>query len=189
MAGYAGLLYGSWGPGMVWGLAIAGGTLTFLVPLAVAALSGGAAGTLYNPSGAGTPRKREYSHAEALAARGLYDQAVEAFEVGIAQSPTDPDGYLRVARMHRDRSRRFEDSAKWFRKALDVTEPRSPLALLVTRELAELYSAKMPSDRKRLAPVLARLAEERPGTPESAWAAEELSRIKAHGDASGGPTA
>jgi len=179
MAGYAGLLYGSWGPGMVWGLAIAGGVVTFLGPLAVAALSGRAAGTLYNPSGAGTPRKREFSHAESLAARGLYDEAVAAFEVAIAQSPAEPDGYLRVARIHRDRSRRFEESAKWFKKALEATEPHSPLALLVTRELSELYAAKLTSERRRLAPVLARLAQERADTPEGRWAAEELSRIKA----------
>jgi tetratricopeptide (TPR) repeat protein len=128
------------------------------------------------------PRKREYSHAESLAARGLYDEAVAAFEVAIAQKPDEPDGYLRVARIHRDRSRRFEESAKWFRKALDATEPGSAVALLVTRELAELYAAKMPSDRKRLAPALARLAEERAHTPEGRWAAEELSRIKANDD-------
>jgi tetratricopeptide (TPR) repeat protein len=181
MAGYIGMLYGTWGPGTVWGLALAGGALTFLGPLAVAAMSGRAASTLYTPSGSGTPRKQEFSHAESLAARGLYDEAVAAFEVAIAASPEDPDGYLRVARIHRDRSRRFGDAAAWFKRALERTEPGSALALLVTREIAELYATKLASERARLAPVLARLAHERAETPEGRWAAEELRRVKEAG--------
>jgi tetratricopeptide (TPR) repeat protein len=178
MAGWAGSLYGLWGNSMVIGLAFGGLTLTFLLPLAIAALSGGAARGLYNPSGAGTPRKAEYSHAESLAARGLYDEAVAAFEVAIAASPTDPNVYLRVARIHRDKSRRYEESAAWFKRALERTEPGSPVALLVTRELGELYRSKMTEQRKRIAPFMARLAEERPDTPEGRWAAEELLRVK-----------
>jgi tetratricopeptide (TPR) repeat protein len=180
LLGYAGMLYGSWGPLMVVGLAAAGAVVTFLAPLALSTLGGRAAGTLYNPSGAGTPRKQEYSPAESLAARGLYDEAVAAFEVAIAYSPEIPDGYLRVARIHRDRSKRFEDAATWFKRALERTEPGSSLALLVVRELAELYASKLSPQRMRMAPVLARLAAERADTPEGRWAAEELARVKAH---------
>jgi tetratricopeptide (TPR) repeat protein len=179
MAGYAGLIYGSWGPGTVWLLAIGGGVVTFLGPLAIAALGGRAAGTLYSPSGAGTPRKREHSHAESLAARGLYDEAVAAFEVAIAASPSEPEPYLRVARIHRDRSRRFGEAAVWFKRALEHTEPASPLALLITRELGELYVSKLSGERMRLTPFLARFAAERADTPEGRWAAEELRRVKA----------
>ncbi|MGE0159605.1 MAG: hypothetical protein AB7T31_09330 [Gemmatimonadales bacterium] len=178
MAGYAGMVYGVWGRGMVVGLAAAGFAVAFVGPLVVAALSGSAATVLYNPSGAGTPRKPGFSHAESLAARGLYDEATSAFEVALAANPADPDGYLRVARIHRDRSRRFEESAAWFRRALERTAPGSALALLVTRELAELHATKMSAQRARVAPLLARLAEERAETPEGRWAAEELQRIK-----------
>jgi tetratricopeptide (TPR) repeat protein len=177
MAGYTGLLYGRWGAGMVWLLGLSGMALTFVFPLVVAALSGGAARNLYNPSGGGTPRKREYSHAESLAARGLYDEAVGAFEVAIAADPTDPTPHLRIARIHRDRSRRYEESARWFKSALERAEPGSALALLVTKELAELYTGKLGAPA-RVAPLLARLAEERAGTAEAAWAAEELKRVK-----------
>jgi len=177
IVGYAGLLYGLWGRGTVVGLAAAGLGVTFLVPLLVAALGGGAAGALYNPSGAGTPRKPTYSQAESLAARGLYDDAVAAFEVAIAARPGDPEGYLMVARLHRDRSRRWEDSAAWFKRALEHTRPGSGTALLVARELVELYAVKLNAG-KRAAPVLARLAEERPDTPEGRWAVEELRRVK-----------
>ncbi len=179
IVGWAGMLYGLWSGWMVPGLSLAGLATTFLLPLGIAALGGGAAGTLYNPSGTSTPRKVELSHAESLAARGLYDEAMVAFEVAIAQRPEDPDLYLRVARIHRDRSRRFAESAAWLKRALERTEPGSALALLVTRELSELYATKMGEQRKRIVPVLARLIEERPGTPEAEWAAEELRRVKA----------
>jgi hypothetical protein len=119
MVGWAGQLYGLWGTSMVLGLAFGGLMLTFLLPLAIAAVGGGAARGLYNPSGGAPPREAEYSHAESMAARGLYDEAVVAFEVAIAANPTEPNGYLRVARIHRDRSRRYEESATWFKRALE----------------------------------------------------------------------
>ena len=178
MAGYAGMLYGRWGTGLVWLLAVAGFAMTFVTPLVVATLGGGAASKLYNPSGGSTSRKREYSHAESLAARGLYDDAVAAFEVAIAADPTDPTPHLRVARIHRDRSRRYEESARWFKSALERTEPGSALALLVTKELVELHTGKLAAPA-RVAPLLARLGEERAGTAEGEWAAEELRQLKA----------
>lgn len=177
MAGYTGMLYGRWGIGMVWMLGLGGMALTFVFPLVVAAASGGAARTLYNPSGGSVSRKREYSHAESLAARGLYDEAVAAFEVAIAADPADPAPHLRVARIHRDRSRRYEESARWFKSALERTESGSALALLVVKELVELYTGKLATPA-RVAPLLARFAEERAGTPEAAWASEELRRVK-----------
>jgi tetratricopeptide (TPR) repeat protein len=177
MAGYTGLLYGRWGPGTMWMLALGGMIVTFLGPLVIATLGGGAARNLYNPASGATPRKREFSHAESLAARGLYDEAVQAFEVAIAEDPADPAPHLRVARIHRDRSRRYEDAARWFKQALDRTTPGSALALLVAKELAELHVGKL-GEPARVTPILARLAEERAETAEGRWAAEELRRLK-----------
>ncbi|MSR21153.1 MAG: hypothetical protein EXR91_09275 [Gemmatimonadetes bacterium] len=175
--GYAGMLYGRWGGGMVLVLVFAGLLLTFTLPLAFAALSGRAANALYNPSGSGAPRRREYSQAESLAARGLYDEAVAAFEVASAEDPTDPTPSLRIARIYRDRLAKHEDSALWFKRALDRAEPGSGIALLVVKEIVELYAVKLGSPA-RAVPLLARLAEGRPGTPEGAWAREELRRLK-----------
>lgn len=175
--GYAGMLYGLWGGSMVLVLVMGGLLLTFSLPLAFAALSGRAANVLYNPSGAGPPRRREYSQAESLVVRGLYDEAVVAFEVASAEDPTDPTPSLRIARIHRDWTRRYEEAARWFRQALERTERGSGLALLVTKELVELYTVKLASPA-RAAPLLARLAEGRDGTPEAAWARDELARIK-----------
>lgn len=178
LAGYAGWIYGVWGGDIVLRLILGGWLLTFLTPLAIATLGGGVAHRLYNPSGAGTPRRREYSQAESLAARGLYAEAVAAFEIASAEDPTDPTPSLRLARIHRDRLGKHEDAVTWFKRALDRAEPGSGLALLVVKELAELYTVRLAAPA-RVAPLLARLAEERAGTPEAAWAGEELKRLKA----------
>lgn len=175
--GYAGMLYGRWGGELVLVLAIAGLLLSFSLPLVLAEIGGRAARTLYNPSGGGTPRRREYSQAESLAARGRYDEAVAAFEVASAADPTDPTPSLRIARIHRDRLAKHEDAATWFKRALDRAEPGSGLALLVVKELVELYAVKLGTPA-RAAPLLARLAEGRPGTPEADWAHHELGRLK-----------
>jgi len=177
LAGYAGMLYGRWGPGTMWVLILGGTAIAIVGPLVVASLSGRAAGTLYNPSGGGTPRKRELSHAESLAARGLYDEAVEAFRVAIAEDPSDPTPQLRMARIERDRRGRHEEAAVWFKAAFDVMPPGSAAALATLKELVELYTVKL-SAPARAAPLLARLGSERAGTPEGAWAREELARVK-----------
>ena len=175
--GYAGMLYGLWGTAFVVAFTVAGLLLTFLLPLVLAELGGRAANTLHNPSGAGTPRRREYSQAESLAARGLYDEAVAAFEVASAEDAADPTPTLRIARIHRDRLAKHEDAATWFRRAIERTEPGSGLALLLVKELVELYALKLAAPA-RAAPYLARLAEARPGTPEAEWARQELGRLK-----------
>jgi tetratricopeptide (TPR) repeat protein len=177
MAGYTGLLYGRWGVGMVWILALGGMAVSFAGPLLVAALSGSAARTLYNPSGGAAPRRRELSHAESLAARGLYDEAAAAFQIAIVEDPTDPTPHLRMARIERDRRGRHEEAAKWFRSAFDLMPPGSGSALLTLKELVELYSVQL-SAPARAAPLLARLAADRADQPEGAWARVELMRVK-----------
>jgi len=170
--------------GMGWslgtGLLVTGGTwaLAFLIPLAASALGGAAAGQIHNPSGRTTPSKREYSHAESLVARGLYQEAIDAFEVAIGDDPSDPTPYLRIARIYRDHMRRLEDAARWFKRALSEATIAPGTAHLTTRELVELFVTKM-NEPRRAAPLLARMSEERAGTPAGAWATEELARIRA----------
>lgn len=152
--------------------------IAFFLPLGLSALGGAAAGQIHNPSGRSTPARKEHSHAESLVARGLYQEAIDAFEMAIAEDPSDPVPYLRIARIQRDQMRRYEDAARWLKRAL--AEPTLPAgsAHLASRELVELYTTKL-NEPRRAAPLLARMAEERAGSPEGAWAAAELVRVKA----------
>jgi tetratricopeptide (TPR) repeat protein len=149
--------------------------------------SAGAAGsTLYTPSGKTTPPKKEYSQAEAMVIQGRYEDGITAFELAITEDGTDPTPYLRIARIYRDNMARYEDAARWFRRAFrDSAIARGP-AFLARKELVELYTHRL-GDPKRALPELARMAEEMEGTEEGAWAARELADIKSRSLSSPAP--
>lgn len=184
VGGFLGLLLGVflWAQGRpVWIIAVTaliGWAITFFVPLVILRGVGRAGSVLYTPSGRTTPRKREYSLAESYVARGEHRAAVDAFEEAVLEDPTDPRPYLRIARIHRDELAAPEAAALWFKRALAEADTPAGVALLARKELVELYRVRM-GEPRRAAPVLARIAEEAAGTPDGAWAAAELARIKA----------
>ena len=146
----------------------------------VSVISGGAgkgAGVLYNPSGRTTPRKKEYSRAVALAARGEYKDAIIAYEAEILDDPAQAEPYLRIARIFRDELKDLEEALKWFARATRDAELSGGQEIRTRREMAEIYLHHKKEPR-RAAPQLARLAESHPSTPDGQWAAAELARIK-----------
>lgn len=84
---------------------------------------GEAARGSYAPSGRTTPPDRDYSRAEALAARGHYDEAIAVYHEAIDEIPSDPEPYLRIARLLTDKVSDPEKAARWLRRALQETEP------------------------------------------------------------------
>lgn len=171
----------------VWIIAVTvlvGWAITFFGPLLILRGAGRAGSVLYTPSGRTTPRKREYSLAESYVARGEHQAAVDAFEEAVLEDPTDPRPYLRIARIYRDELADPEAAARWFKRALAEAETPAGVALLARKELVELYRVRM-GESRRAAPILARIAEEAADTPDGAWAAAELARIKT--EMAGGP--
>lgn len=176
--GVYGMGWRGW-PAILLPVCVVGGWLiAFLVPLAFSSGAGKAAGTLYAPSGKSTPRAKEHSYAESLVARGRYEEAVDAFELAVQEDPADPGPYLRIARIYRDHLERFEDAARWFRRACREAALSPGQAILARREMVEVYVHRL-GDPGKAAPELARMAEEMEGTPEGEWAAEELRHVKA----------
>lgn len=161
-----------WGIGTAAAVTTGTWALAFFVPLAFSALGGATIATIHNPSGRTTPSRREHSHAESLVARGLYQEAIDAFEMAIAEDASDSRPYVRIARIYRDHMHRYEDAAAWLKRV------PAESAHLATRELVELYTTKL-NEPRRAAPLLARMAEERAGSSEGEWAASELARVKA----------
>ncbi len=157
---------------------IAFGVVMAAVPMGIVSGSGRAATKVYMPSGATTPHTQEYSYPESLVARGMYQDAVSAFELVVVEEHTgDPTPYLRIARIYRDNLKRYEDSARWLKRALNESEINAGLAALARRELVELYRTKLEQPEKA-APMLARLAHEMEGTADGEWAAKELRSVK-----------
>jgi len=177
LLGVFGSVQGAWGAGTVVIMAALGWAISFVVPLVASSLSGRAAQVLYAPSGATTPHRQGHSQAESLVARGMFDQAIEAFEVAIARDSRDARPYLELARLHRDRIGRYDAAAFWFKRALREATLTPGEDALTRRELVELYVSRMDEPGKA-APVLARMADELSGTPAAAWAEAELARIR-----------
>jgi tetratricopeptide (TPR) repeat protein len=157
------------------------------IPLGVAAVYclalgavRGAAKTMeqiYNPSGATTPPKREYSYAQSLAVQGRYQEAIEAYELAVIEDPRDPTPYFEVARLYRDKLNQPEDAITWFRRARADAALASGHELLAIQEIVELYLHKLRKPRKAI-PEMALLVERFPGTPAGRAARAELAAMR-----------
>ena len=132
---------------------------------------------LHNPSGASTPAKRDYSLPKSLTVRGRYEEAAVAYEAETAEHPEDPEPYMELARLHRDRLSDFEEAATWFKRARQAEEMDKGRDLVVTQELIELYSRKLHMPRRAM-PELARLIERHPNSPPAAAARRELEDLR-----------
>lgn len=139
--------------------------------------SGVVVSQLHNPSGASTPAKRDYSLHKSLAVRGRYEEAAVAYEAEAAEHPEDPEPYLQLARLYRDRLIDFEEAAVWFKRARQAEEMDRGRDLVVTQELIELYTRKLLNPRRAM-PELARLIDRHPRSPPAAAARLELAALR-----------
>lgn len=156
---------------------IVGFLFVFLVTRGTAEGAGTAAGAIYHPSGRSAPVKREYSYAESLAARGRYEEAITAYEVGVSEFPEDPEPYMRIARLKRDRLGEFEDAVFWFKRARNDSEISEGQELLVTQEMIEVYRDKLDAPTRAI-PELARLIDRFPDDQAADWARDEMGKLK-----------
>ncbi|HUF52015.1 MAG TPA: hypothetical protein VMN60_14420 [Longimicrobiales bacterium] len=125
----------------------------------------------------GMPAPAQYSRADALAARGLYVEALAELELAVQAAPQDPRPLLHGARMLRDSAHRYSDAVAWFRRARRCMRVPSALDAQVARELAELLLYRLQQPERALA-ELARLAHTYRDTPAGAWAATTLRENK-----------
>jgi tetratricopeptide (TPR) repeat protein len=149
----------------------------YLVTKGASEGAGAAAGKIYHPSGRSTPVKHEYSFPESLAARGRYEEAVTAYEVAVSEFPEDPEPYIRIARLNRDKLSEYEDAVFWFKRARNDSEIPSGQELLVTQELIEIYRDKLGTPTRAI-PELARILDRFPEDQVAGWARGELARLK-----------
>jgi len=156
---------------------IVGYLVTFFVTKNIVEGSGKAAGTIYHPSGRASPEKHEYSYADSLVARGRYEEAVEAFEVAVSEYPEDPEPYIRIARLNRDKLSEYEDAVFWFKRARNDSDISAGQELLVTQEMIEIYRDKLGAPTRAI-PELARIIDRFPDDPVVDWARAELVRLK-----------
>jgi tetratricopeptide (TPR) repeat protein len=176
------------GIGLIW-VIWTGGALPIYTPLLtgtgvwaitqlVLRIAVGTAAAYMDPSGTSTPHRAEYSHPRALAARGLYQDAVAAYEIAAAESGGDPVPYVEIARIHRDHLADFETAAAWFRRARRDATLGPGQELLITQELIELYTRRLGQPHRAI-PELARIPGLAPGTPQAEAAQQQLVSLRA----------
>ena len=164
-------------------IAVGGGMVLFPIALrlmmwGILSGAGGLMRQLYNPGGSHTPPRPAYSMPESLAARGRFDEAIAAYAAAADEEPDDPEPWLRIARIERMELRRPARAIEALRAARSRVAADSPTAMLVAREIADVW-LQDPAHAPRAMPELARLAAGFAGTPTAAWASERLKELKA----------
>jgi hypothetical protein len=153
------------------------GTVATVVPILLAGSAGKAALLALGSSGRAPARRKEYSFAQSLVARGLFEKAIAAYQEEVARDPADPESYVRIGRLLRDELGRPDEAAAWLRRARRDAVMSPGQELMVSRELVELYRNRLGRPEKAL-PELARMAERFSETSDGEWAARELAELK-----------
>lgn len=175
-AGFGGLVGVRLGIGFVAG-AVPGAVVVWFIVRWIPELAARWVGGSLEPSGATTPRRAEYSQAQALEAQGKYGEAADAYEVAAVESEGDPEPYLRLARLYRDKLHQPDDALAWFQRARTDAELTSGQELLVIQEIVDLYTNRLGTPRKAI-PELLTLSRRFPDSPAAQAAERELAEIR-----------
>src|SRR5688500_10862575 len=154
--------------------------LAMAIPLTMPVIqlvSGRVARTVYDPSGSRVPSRPSYSAAESPAVPGRFEEAINAYELAAAEEAADSEPWLRIARIERSDLKRPQRALEALRAARTRVAPDSQAALMISREIADIYVRDL-EDPARAMPELARLAASFPETPTGAWARRELAKLK-----------
>jgi len=139
--------------------------------------AGSAVQTVYTPSGASTPIKRDYSLAQSLAARGRYGDAVAAYQSHAVEFPDDPVPPLQLARLLGGRLQRHEEAAGWLRHARTHCTLTAGQELMVAQELVRIYVDELQAPRRAM-PELSRIVAGFPDLPAAETARRELEAMR-----------
>ena len=105
-------------------------------------------------------------------------EAIEVYEDAVTIYPADPEPYVCIARIYRDRLGGFEDAVSWFKRARAESNMESGREMLVTQEIIEIYRRRLDQPRRAI-PELARLIDKFPNNPSRDAAQQELAALKA----------
>jgi predicted Zn-dependent protease len=163
------------GFGLLFGFFV-GAVVTYLIVSIVVERTGAVFGMVHNPQGETAPLQPRYSRAEALVQQGKFQEAIDTYLVSQTDRPDDPEPFMRIARICRDKLQRHDEAVFWFKQARSEAQANKAMELLIAREIMEVY-AKMGEPRRAI-PELARLLERFPDDPSVAWAKQEMNALR-----------
>lgn len=132
----------------------------------------------------GGARAPDYSYPTSLAARGLIEEAVKAYEEACDERPGHPDPMLHAAWTLREH-REWEKAVAWYRRALAAPRIDARRSASVARQVWEIHAAKLGTAAAAI-PDLAAVVERFPGAEEMEWARRELAELRAEEGGSAG---
>jgi hypothetical protein len=136
-----------------------------------------AAKSIYMPTGASTPYSTQYSHIDAIEARGEIRDAIDNWEAAAAAEPLNPWPLIRAGELYMRTLKEPAIALERFKSARAVPTIATEHHLYVTQKLVDLYLGPI-NDRGRGLVELRRLIETYPDRREAQFAREALARLK-----------
>jgi hypothetical protein len=130
-----------------------------------------------HPDGSTTPYQRQFSYQEALAAKGLVDDALVSYEAEIVAAPGDVEAIMRTAELYLTHRRRPERAAELLRMLQRTPTAPPEKVLYATHRLVDLYLGPLDDSGKALV-ELRRLIDNFPGSQAARFAREALAKLK-----------
>jgi hypothetical protein len=136
-----------------------------------------AAKSIYMPSGASTPYSTQYSHIDAIEARGEIRDAIDNWEAAAAAEPLNPWPLIRAGELYMRTLKEPATALERFKSARAVPTIAVEHHLYVTQKMVDLYLGPI-NDRGRGLVELRRLVETYPDRREAQFAREAIARLK-----------
>lgn len=144
----------------------------------VGKLSGGAASSLYTPSGDSTAYTPTFSHIDTLVMRGDLEGAATAWEVAVLENPTNAGVIVKSADFHLRERRDPAAALPLYQRARQLNTGGEDLRRYVQQKIVDLYLGPL-NDEGRAMAELRRLIDAFPQSREAEAAREALAAIKA----------
>lgn len=156
-------------------LGIGGGTVVYKITTAVSDGAGAALLSIVQPSGTSTPYARQFSDAEAMAARGDFVGAMAAYRIEMDRHPTNVALRLQAAEVL-VRANDHRSAEQLFVEARRLTTGFSE-ELYATQRLIDLRLGPL-AEPERALPELRRIVDRFPNSAEARGARDAIARIK-----------
>ena len=163
--------------GMMIGVAVISDTVVFFAAQYFAGASATGLTRFTHNDGSTTPYQRQFSYQEALAAKGLVDEALASYEAEIVAAPTDVEAIVRTADLYLTHRKRPERAAELLRRLQRLPAAPPDKVLYATHRLVDLYLGPL-DDRGKALVELRRLIDNFPASQAARFAREALAKLK-----------
>ncbi len=132
--------------------------------------------------GSSTPYREQFSYQQALVMQGRLDEALQSFEMIIAEQLLAVDARIRAAELYARDKQDPRRAAELFRDVQRIESVTSGEFMYATNRLVDLYTGPLVEPGRALV-ELRRLIERFPGTSAAEHARDALGRLKAQANA------